>query len=257
MRNPTAAMLVVGDEILSGRTREANFQHLAQELVAKGIDLCEVRIVADEEATIITAVNALRETYDHVFTSGGIGPTHDDITADAIATAFGVSLAVRDDARAILATHYADPENELNDARLRMARIPQAAILIGNPISKAPGFTIGNVHVLAGVPAIFQAMLAGLLPRLTGGEMLLTEEVEADRAEGEVALLLWGVAEAHPDVKIGCYPHSRGGVLGATVVLRSQDAGALAAAVAALRNELATAPAGAATGLGQHEASEH
>jgi molybdenum cofactor synthesis domain-containing protein len=252
MPNPTAAMLVIGDEILSGRTRDSNLHHLARELTAKGIDLREARVVADVEADIVAAVNALRARYDHVFTSGGIGPTHDDISADAVAAAFGVPLAVREDARAVLATNYADPENELNDARLRMARVPEGATLIDNPISKAPGFTVANVHVMAGVPAIFEAMLAGLLPRLTGGQPLFTEAIEAGRPEGEVAVPLRTLAEAHPEVRIGSYPHARGGVLGTTVVLRSPDAGALAAAVAALRHVLAENPSGAAGSLAQH-----
>jgi molybdenum cofactor synthesis domain-containing protein len=243
MPNPTAAMLVIGDEILSGRTRDSNLAHLARELAAKGIDLGEARVVADVEADIVAAVNALRGRFDHVFTSGGIGPTHDDITADAIAAAFGVALDVRADARAVLATNYADPERELNDARLRMARVPEAATLIDNPISKAPGFTIGNVHVMAGVPAIFEAMLAGLLPRLAGGRPLLSETIEAGRPEGEVALPLRRLAEAHPAVAMGSYPHSRGGVLGTALVLRSQDAAALAAAADALRRTLAELPA--------------
>ena len=175
MPNPTAAMLTIGDEILSGRTRDANLPHLAEALAARGIALREARVVPDVADEIVAAVNALRARYDHVFTSGGIGPTHDDITADAIAAAFGVPIGVREDARAILATNYANPEVELNEARLRMARIPDGATLIDNPVSKAPGFSLGNVHVMAGVPAVFQAMVAGLLPGLTGGRPLLSE----------------------------------------------------------------------------------
>ena len=235
MPNPTAAMLTIGDEILSGRTRDTNMPHLAQALVAKGIALRETRVVPDDLAEIVAAVNALRSRYDHVFTSGGIGPTHDDITADAIAAAFGVTLDVREDARAILAANYANPERDLNAARLRMARIPADAALIENPISRAPGFSLGNVHVLAGVPAVFEAMVAGLLPRLTGGRPLLSETLRVDRPEGEVAGPLGRIAEAHPGVNIGSYPFVRDGRFGTNLVARSDDPEALAAAFADLR----------------------
>jgi molybdenum cofactor synthesis domain-containing protein len=235
MPNPTAAMLTIGDEILSGRTRDANMPHLAEALAGRGIDLREARVVPDVAEEIVAALNALRARYDHVFTSGGIGPTHDDITADAVAAAFGVPIGVRADARAILATNYANPEVELNAARLRMARIPEGATLIDNPVSKAPGFTLGNVHVMAGVPAIFQAMLAGLLPRLVGGRPLLSESVRIDRPEGEIAGPLGRIAEAHPSVAIGSYPFTRDGRFGANVVARSEDPDALAAAAAAIR----------------------
>jgi molybdenum cofactor synthesis domain-containing protein len=235
MPNPTAAMLTIGDEILSGRTRDANMPHLAEALAERGIGLREARVVPDVADEIVAAVNALRARYDHVFTSGGIGPTHDDITADAVAAAFGVPIGVREDARAILATNYADPEVELNAARLRMARIPEGATLIDNPVSKAPGFSLGNVHVMAGVPAIFQAMVAGLLPRLVGGRPLMSESIRIDRPEGEIAGPLGRIAEAHPAVAIGSYPFNRDGRFGANVVARSEDPEALAAAAAALR----------------------
>jgi molybdenum cofactor synthesis domain-containing protein len=235
MPNPTAAMITIGDEILSGRTRDANLPHLAAALADRGIGLREARVVPDVAEEIVAAVNALRARYDHVFTSGGIGPTHDDITADAVAAAFGVRIGVREDARAILASHYANPEVELNEARLRMARIPDGATLIENPVSKAPGFSLNNVHVMAGVPAIFQAMVAGLLPRLVGGRPLLSETVRIDRPEGEIAGPLRLIAEAHPAVAIGSYPFSAGGRFGANVVARSEDPAALAAAAAALQ----------------------
>jgi molybdopterin-biosynthesis enzyme MoeA-like protein len=228
--NPTAAMLVIGDEILSGRTRDANLAQLAAALAAKGIDLREARFVADVEAEIVAALDALRARYTHVFTSGGIGPTHDDITADAVARAFGVPIDVREDARAILASHYTDPARDLNAARLRMARIPEGAVLIDNPVSKAPGFSIGNVHVMAGVPSIFEAMLAGLLPRLIGGRPLLSESLHVERPEGEVAGPLRALAARHPAVAIGSYPFNRGGVPGCTLVLRAQEPEPLAAA---------------------------
>jgi molybdenum cofactor synthesis domain-containing protein len=235
MANPTASMLTIGDEILSGRTRDSNMPHLAQALTAKGIGLRETRVVPDVEAEIVAAVNALRARYDHVFTSGGIGPTHDDITADAVAAAFGVPIGVRADARAILAAHYRNPEVELNEARLRMARIPDGAVLIENPVSRAPGFSLGNVHVMAGVPAVFEAMVAGLLPRLTGGRPLLSETVRIERPEGVIAGPLRLIAEAHPEVSIGSYPFTAAGRFGSNVVARSADPEALTAAFAAIR----------------------
>ena len=244
MPNPTAAMLTIGDEILSGRTRDSNMPHLAAALVEKGISLRETRVVPDDTAEIVAAVNALRGRYDHVFTSGGIGPTHDDITADAIAAAFGVGIDVREDARAILASNYANPEVELNPARLRMARIPDGATLIDNPVSRAPGFSLGNVHVMAGVPAVFQAMVAGLLPLLTGGRPLLSETFRVMRPEGTIAGPLRTVAEAHPAVAIGSYPFNRDGVFGANLVARSDNPEALAAAAAALRTMAADLEAG-------------
>lgn len=234
MSDPTAAMLTIGDEILTGRTRDANLPHLAVALVDKGIRLREARVVPDVHAEIVAAVKALRARYTHVFTSGGIGPTHDDITADAVAAAFGVPIDVREDARAILATNYANPEVELNAARLRMARIPEGATLIDNPISKAPGFSLGNVHVMAGIPVIFAAMLEGLLPRLTGGPRLLSVALRAPLPEGELAAPLGAIAAAHPEVSIGCYPYNVGGRFGANLVARGTDPAALAAAEHAL-----------------------
>jgi molybdenum cofactor synthesis domain-containing protein len=164
MQSPRAAMVVIGDEILSGRTRDSNMHHLANALTDHGIALQEARMIADDHDTIVETVRTLAGAFDHVFTSGGIGPTHDDITADAIADAMGASIDVRADARAILQAHYDAMGTELNAARLRMARIPDGACLIDNPVSAAPGFSLGNVHVMAGVPRIFEAMLAGLLP---------------------------------------------------------------------------------------------
>ena len=222
MANPTAAMLVIGDEILSGRTQDTNSNHLAKTLTEIGIDLCEVRVVGDDPAQIITAVNALRNQFDHVFTSGGIGPTHDDITADSIANAFGVGIDIREDARAILASHYANPA-DLNKMRLRMARIPDGASLIDNPVSKAPGFLIGNVFVMAGVPAVFHAMLASILPTLAGGTPLLSISVRVEKPEGSVAAALAEIATQHPDVSIGSYPFIQNGVFGCNLVARSTD----------------------------------
>ncbi|MCU4652201.1 molybdopterin-binding protein [Roseibacterium sp. SDUM158016] len=227
MENPTAAMLVIGDEILSGRTRDANMHHLARALTDHGIRLCEVRIVADVHAHIVEAVRALSDGYDHLFTSGGIGPTHDDITAEAVAEAMGAEIGIRDDARALLQAHYDRQGQVLNEARLRMARIPAGASLIDNPVSAAPGFSLRNVHVMAGVPTIFEAMLAGLLPTLTGGAPVLSQSLRIERGEGDIAASLGALAAAHPEVSIGSYPFQRDGVHGSNVVVRSQDGAAV------------------------------
>lgn len=186
MSNPTAAMLVIGDEILSGRTRDSNMHYLACELTKQGIDLRQVRVVSDDRGDIVYAVRELANLYDHVFTSGGIGPTHDDITADCIAEAFGQSIDIREDARALLAAHYERQGLEFNAARQRMARIPEGAALIDNPVSIAPGFTIENVHVMAGVPAVFQAMVASVLPQLTGGQPLLSQTLRIEREKAKL-----------------------------------------------------------------------
>lgn len=234
MPNPTAAMIVIGDEILSGRTRDSNMHHLAGELTRHGIDLCEARVVPDRPEAIVAAVNALRQAHTHVFTSGGIGPTHDDITADCIALALGLPIGIRDDARAILQAHYDRSGLELNAARLRMARIPEGAALIDNPISAAPGFSVANVHVMAGVPTIFQAMLAGLLPTLTGGAPLLSQSYRINRGEGEIAGPLGELAAAFPGLSIGSYPFQRDGVHGANVVIRGPEAAEVDAAMTRL-----------------------
>ncbi|MGB0797999.1 MAG: competence/damage-inducible protein A [Planktomarina sp.] len=235
MTNPTAAMLVIGDEILSGRTRDANMYHLAGQLTERGIDLKEVRVVSDDPDAIINAVRALAAAYTHVVTSGGIGPTHDDITADCIAAAFEVHIDVRDDARAILQAHYDTQGLELNEARLRMARIPDGATLIDNPISKAPGFTLQNVHVMAGVPSIFQAMVASILPELSGGTPLLSETWPVNQGEGVIAAPLGALAAAFPQVSVGCYPFQKDGIYGANIVLRSTDTDMLKQALSQLK----------------------
>lgn len=234
MTNPTAAMLVIGDEILSGRTRDANMHHLAGQLTEAGIDLTEVRIVSDDAPAIIAAVQALSASYSHVFTSGGIGPTHDDITADCIAAAFDTPIGIRDDARALLQAHYDRSGQELNTARLRMARIPDGATLIDNPVSTAPGFTLGNVHVMAGVPSVFQAMIASVLPTLSGGAPLLSRSLRVVRGEGDIAGPLSEFAARHPDLSVGSYPFQKDGIYGANLVVRGQDAAALDAAMAEL-----------------------
>ena len=232
--NPTAAILIVGDEILSGRTRDANMHYLAGELNRIGIALKEVRIVSDNHRSIMAAVNALRVAFDHVFTSGGIGPTHDDITADAIAAAFDVAIGVREDARALLAAHYDRNGMEFNTARLRMARIPEGAELIDNPISAAPGFTLENVHAMAGVPNIFQAMVASLLPRLTGGRPLLSQTLRIMRGEGTIAGPLGDLAEEFSDLSLGSYPFVMNGVFGTNIVIRGDDAARIDAAMSRL-----------------------
>ena len=238
MTNPTAAMLVIGDEILSGRTQDTNTHHLAGELTARGIDLSEVRVVSDKSDAIRGAVNALRDAYDHVFTSGGIGPTHDDITADCVAAAFGAPIDVRADARALLADHYARTGRELNEARLRMARIPEGATLIDNPVSVAPGFTLGNVHVMAGVPSVFRAMVASVLATLSGGAPLLSKTVNVARGEGDIAGPLAALANEMPELSFGSYPYSRDGVHGSNVVIRGTDIATLETAARALSERL-------------------
>ena len=229
--NPTAAILLIGDEILSGRTKDTNGNHLAKRLTEAGIDLKEIRVVPDDHGVIVAALNALCAAHTHVFTSGGIGPTHDDITADAVAAAFGVGIDVRADARAILATNYDNPA-DLNEMRLRMARIPDGAALIDNPISKAPGFSLGNVHVMAGVPVIFEVMVAGLLPTLTGGAPMRSVSMRVDRPEGEVAAGLAKIAARFPALSIGSYPFVTDSGFGTNIVARGTDEAALKAAEA-------------------------
>jgi len=231
MANPTAAMLVIGDEILSGRTKDINVGFLAERLTEAAIDLKEVRMISDDHQEIADAVRALSDRWDHVFTSGGIGPTHDDITADAVAAAFDTPIDVRDDARALLVGHYQKNGITLNENRLRMARIPDGADLIDNPVSVAPGFTIGNVNVMAGVPAVFQAMVVSVVATLQGGAPILSRTFRVDLPEGDLASPLAEVAKRHTDVSIGSYPFIRDGRFGANIVFRHSDAGLLAAAV--------------------------
>lgn len=234
MTNPTAAMLVIGDEILSGRTRDSNMHFLAQELTKHGIDLIEARMVSDDATAIIAAVKALSAQVDHVFTSGGIGPTHDDVTADCIAAAFDTPIDVRDDARALLAAHYERSGTELNEARLRMARIPDGASLIDNPISTAPGFTLHNVHVMAGVPTIFETMVASVLPTLTGGAPVLSQSLRVQRGEGEIAAPLGELAQKFSALSFGSYPFQHNGIYGTNIVIRGQDGALLDAAMTEL-----------------------
>src|SRR5690349_3994710 len=232
----TAALLVIGDEILSGRTKDKNIGYIAEYLTNIGIDLKEVRVVADEADAIVEGLDALRRRYTYVFTTGGIGPTHDDITADSVAKAFGVAIDVDPRARALLLTRIA--EKDLNEARLRMARIPAGADLILNKVSAAPGFRIGNVHVLAGVPSIMQAMLDEVAPTLRTGVKMLSETLRANCREGDIGTELGAIAKAHPDVMIGSYPFQDDGRPNTNIVVRSRDAQKLAAAKAAVEDML-------------------
>ena len=234
MPNPTAAMLVIGDEILSGRTRDSNMHYLAGELTRIGIRLVEVRVVADDHAAIVAAVRALSVGHDHVFTSGGIGPTHDDITADAIAAAFDTPISHRADAMALMQAHYDLAGLPFNEARQRMARIPDGAVLIDNPVSTAPGFTLQNVHVMAGVPNIFQAMVASVLPNLTGGAPLLSLSLRVNRGEGDIAGGFGALAAEFPDLSMGSYPFIQNGAHGTNLVVRGTDAARLDAAMVRL-----------------------
>jgi molybdenum cofactor synthesis domain-containing protein len=231
----TAGLLVIGDEILSGRTKDVNIGATADFCTDLGIELKEVRVVSDDTDDIIAAVNALRSRYTYVFTTGGIGPTHDDITADAIAKAFGVALPINPDARAMLEARWRETGTEVNEARLRMARIPEGADLIVNSVSAAPGFRIGNVHVMAGVPIIMRAMLEALAPTLKGGKRVLSETVRAAVGEGTVGGPLGELQAQYPDVKMGSYPQMGHGRVMTELVLRSSDAQRLAEATEKVR----------------------
>jgi molybdenum cofactor synthesis domain-containing protein len=235
----TAGVLVIGDEILSGRTKDKNIGYIAEYLTALGIDLMEVRVVGDEESAVIDALNALRHRYTYVFTTGGIGPTHDDITADCVAKAFGVSIDIDPRALAIMQERLASTGSEMNDARLRMTRIPKGADLVLNKVSGAPGMWIGNVIVMAGVPSIMQAMLDEVAPKLKTGVRMLAETIRADAREGDIGTELGEIAKANPQVAIGSYPFfdpQRGA--NTNVVLRARDAEKLALAKAAVEEML-------------------
>ncbi len=239
MPNPTAAILIIGDEILSGRTQDTNTHFLAGELTAHGIDLKQVRVVPDDAQTITDAVRELSAAHTHLFTSGGIGPTHDDITADCIAAAFGVPIDIRDDARALLTEFYEAKNADITAARLRMARIPQGATLIENPVSIAPGFTLENVHVMAGVPSVFKAMVTSLLPTLTGGTPLLSQTLCLMFPESRIAKPLGEIAQANPDISLGSYPFNRDGKYGSNIVARGPDMDRLETVLNELESKLA------------------
>lgn len=235
----TAAMIVIGDEILSGRTRDRNIGHLASVLTAVGIDLVEVRIVADDTGAIVEAVNILRQRCDYVFTTGGIGPTHDDITAESVSQAFNLPCGYDEQAYTMLEQTYADRGMKFSDARKRMARMPEGAHHIANPVSVAPGFVIENVHVMAGVPAIFQAMLDNVLPTLKTGSKLVSETVHCPHGEGTIGEGLGKIQEAFPETIIGSYPKFEDGKFWTEIVIRARDSEPLATAKSAVVDMLA------------------
>jgi molybdenum cofactor synthesis domain-containing protein len=229
----TACVLIIGNEILSGRTQDANLAFLAQGLNDAGIRLREARVIPDDAAVIVSTVNEARRGFDYVFTTGGIGPTHDDITAQCVADAFEVALVVHPEAKRLLESHY--PPGHLNEARLRMAMVPEGAVLLPNPISRAPGFQIGNVFVLPGVPSIMQGIFAQLKHRLAGGEKMLSRSISCHLAEGTLAKDLGALQDRYPDLEIGSYPYFRRGDFGVTLVLRGIDRERLAAATDELK----------------------
>jgi molybdenum cofactor synthesis domain-containing protein len=228
-----ACVLIIGNEILSGRTQDANLPFLARGLEEVGIRLREARVIPDDAGVIAASVNEVRRAYDYVFTTGGIGPTHDDITAQCVADAFGVPLILHPEAKRLLETHY--PPGQLNEARLRMAMVPEGAILLPNPISRAPGFQIANVFVLPGVPSIMQGIFEQLKYRLVGGDKVLSRSVSCQLSEGALAEDLGGLQNRCPDVEIGSYPYFRRGDFGVTLVLRGTDRERLAAATEELK----------------------
>ena len=233
----TAAILVIGDEILSGRTKDKNIGYIAEYLTNIGIDLKQVRVVPDDEADVVEALNALRARFTYVFTTGGIGPTHDDITADCVAKAFGVSID--HDPRAVAMLREPYQPGDLNEARMRMARIPAGADLIENPISRAPGFRIGNVIVMAGVPSIMQSMLDNAAPKLATGTKMIAESIDANGLpEGIYAKALGEIAAANPGVSIGSYPSFVNGGFRNQIVVRGKDQPMVAAAVAAITDAI-------------------
>ena len=237
----TAGLVVIGDEILSGRTHDKNIAQVASWLQVQGIRLSEVRVVPDVMDRIVEAVNALREAYDYLFTTGGIGPTHDDITVDAVAEAMGVPVVIHPEAKAMLERYYASIGKELTEARLRMARVPEGAELIPNRMSGAPGIKLGNLHLMAGVPHITAGMLDALTGTLEGGAPLLSETVGCWTPESEVADILRQVEQAHPQCQIGSYPFFREGRVGANFVVRSTREEELQSCVDSLCDGLATA----------------
>ncbi len=234
----TACLLVIGNEILSGRTQDANLAYLGNRLNTLGIRLMEARVIPDTEAVIVETLNQVRARFDYVFTTGGIGPTHDDITAECVAKAFGVPLIQNPEARAILERHYAS--GDLNEARLRMANTPEGATLIENPVSHAPGFRMDNVFVMAGIPVIMQVMIESVAHGLTGGAPLISRSMTVGVPEGALAKGLGALQDKHPEVEMGSYPFNRRGNLGVRLVLRSTEAGRLDAAAQELDNLIAT-----------------
>ena len=223
MEQPTVSMLVIGDELLSGRTQDANMHYLAIQLTKIGINLCEARFIRDDAAVIVSNIVELSTKFDYLFTSGGIGPTHDDITTDCVAEAFGRQVSVRSDALNILKKYYDGKGIELNEARLRMARIPEKADLIENLISGAPGYIIENVYVMAGVPKIFQSMLQTVLPNLKKGSPTLSLSIKLYKGEGDIALELEQIVKAFSKLNFGSYPFNENGIHGTNIVIRGKD----------------------------------
>jgi len=232
-RQKTACLLIIGNEVLSGRTRDANLQYLGGGLNEAGVRLAEARVIPDDHEVIVATVNECRTRFGYVFTTGGIGPTHDDITSECIAAAFGVELERNPQALALLQSHYR-PE-DLNENRLRMANVPAGGELIDNPISKAPGYRIDNVYVFAGVPKIMQAMFEGIRHQFSGGPVTLSKTIASLVPEGELASGLGEVQARHPDLDIGSYPFFRHGTLGVSVVMRGLDGDELDTAAEAVR----------------------
>lgn len=240
--NPTAAILVIGDEILSGRTREGNAHYLAGVLSERGFDLREIRVVTDDHDAIVAAIQALDKSlggaWDHLFTSGGIGPTHDDVTADAVAAAFSTTLEINAEARAAMQARYDGMGVDMTPNRLRMARVPVGARLIDNPVSAAPGFSIGNTHVMAGVPQVFHAMVDQVMPGLRAGRRTHSLSVEVPRGESDVAEELGRIAGENPDLSLGSYPFVRDGRYGTNLVVRGLDEARVMAVMAVLKERL-------------------
>lgn len=234
----SAAMVVIGDEILSGRTQDTNASHLATMMTMIGIDLAEVRFVSDDEDAIIEAINQLRARNTYVFTSGGIGPTHDDITAEAVAKAFGLPCDHDERAIKLLGDYFAGRNIEFTEARKRMARIPEGASLIDNPVSVAPGFVIANVHVMAGVPSVFKGMLDNVIPTLRTGRKLYSASVNCAFGEGTIGTQLAEIQKAHPDTSIGSYPKFANGSYKTDIVIRSADENLIDAAMIAVEKML-------------------
>jgi molybdenum cofactor synthesis domain-containing protein len=238
-KSVTAAMIIIGNEVLSGRTQDKNLAFVAQMLGEIGVDMQEARIIPDVLETVVATVNELRARHDYVFTSGGIGPTHDDITADCIAAAFEVKLEKHPLAMQALQAHYEAQEADFNEARQRMARIPEGASLIENPVSTAPGFKIDNVYVMAGVPKIMQAMMENILPTLKGGETLSSITVTSSIPEGSIAAEMGALQQQYPDVNIGLYPFYSAQGAGVSVVARGRDMAQLQAVETAIKAHLA------------------
>jgi molybdenum cofactor synthesis domain-containing protein len=241
-KNPTACLLIIGNEVLSGRTRDANLQFLATRLGEIGIPMREARVIPDVRETIVATVNEVRARFDHVFTTGGIGPTHDDITSECVAAAFGVPWEVHEETRALMAADYARrrPPVELNEARLRMATLPRGAVPIRCGETSAPGFTMGNVHVMAGVPRIMRAMFEALAPTLEGGAPVLSRTVHAHYVyEGQIAAGLSAIQARHPSLDLGSYPYYHGTGGGVALVAKGTDAAAVEAAAEEMRALLA------------------